>query len=293
MECLFDKNYGGAGIGLVRFALQAYPRTMSRDSIYIERGSGPVVVFCHGSMMDYSMFAPQLAYLARKYRVVAYNNRTWAEPDTPLSLDDLVEDCRIFLDGLNIERCVLAGMSMGGHMAIPFALKYQERLDGLVVTGAGAAAFPQEIQEITGKSFSELDIEGKVPLEWAEKTAHVVFGETTFKTNRALIDLWTNRWTEARARTVYHQGMTWIYKEDLSDRVGDIRTPTLIVQGEEEMAYLTEWTLPMLEVMADATLTRIPRAGHFANLEQPEAVNRALWDFLGRVYADGFSKDTP
>lgn len=170
-------------------------------------------------------------------------------------------------------------------MAISFALKYQERLDGLVVTGAGAAAFPKKIQEITGESFAELDIEGTVPLTWAVKTAHVVFGQTTFAKNRALIDFWTDRWTEARARTVYHQGMTWIYKADLSALVGDIRVPTLIVQGEEETAYLTEWALPMLEAMADVTLTKIPRAGHIANLEQPEAVNRALSEFLGRVYA--------
>ena len=169
-------------------------------------------------MMTFEMFQPQIDYLSSDYLVIGYNNRTWFRPEEPHTLDDLVEDCRNLLDELKIRRCVLFGMSMGGHMAISFALKYPERLDGLVLMGAGAAAFPPEIQEITGESFAQLDIEGQVPREWAERTARVVFGETTFADNRVLIDHWIEQWTRAPARVVYRQGMSWIYKEDLSRR---------------------------------------------------------------------------
>ncbi len=253
---------------------------------YIERGSGPVVVFSHGSMMDYSMFESQIEHLADSYRIVAYNNRIWARPDEPHNLDDLVEDCRILLDELEIRKCVLVGMSMGGHMAIPFALKYQERLDGLVLIGAGAAAFPAEVQDLTGASFARLDIDGNVPRQWAEDTAQVVFGKTTFESNPALIDYWIDRWTMLPARTVYHQGMSWIYKNDLSRQVSALNIPVQIVQGREETAYLTDWVRPMLDVIPDVALNVIPGAGHFANLEKPEAVNGAIADFLQRVYPD-------
>ena len=100
---------------------------------YIEKGSGPTIVFSHGSMMTHSMFEPQIERLTQDYRVIAYNNRIWFRPDEPHSLDDLVEDCLSLLDELNIRSCVLFGMSMGGHMAISFALKFPERLDGLVL----------------------------------------------------------------------------------------------------------------------------------------------------------------
>ena len=251
---------------------------------YIDKGSGPTIVLSHGSMMTYAMFEPQIEHLAQDYRVIAYNNRTWFRPHEPHSLDDLVEDCLSLLDELNIRRCVLFGMSMGGHMAIPFALKYPERLDGLVLMGAGAAAFPPEIQAITGERFAELDIDGTVPPEWAEQTAPVVFGETTLATNRALIDHLINQWTTAPARVVYRQGMSWIYKEDLSGRIQDIRVPVQIIHGEEETAYLMDWVLPMLDALPNTALAGIPRAGHFANLENPDAVNAALSSFLERVY---------
>ena len=235
-------------------------------------------------MMTFEMFQPQIDYLSSDYLVIGYNNRTWFRPEEPHTLDDLVEDCRNLLDELKIRRCVLFGMSMGGHMAISFALKYPERLDRLVLMGAGAAAFPPEIQEITGESFAQLDIEGPVPREWAERTAWVVFGETTFADNRVLIDHWIEQWTQAPARVVYRQGMSWIYKEDLSRQIGEIGLPVQIIQGEEERAYLMEWVLPMLEVLPDVRLARIPRAGHFANLENPGAVNDALSSILEGLY---------
>ena len=273
----------------VRYLLRGHERHRSQNSQlsmdrYVERGSGAAVIFSHGSMMDYAMFEPQIEHLSSGYRVIAYRNRTWFRPDEPHSLDDLVEDCRSLLDSLGIEKCVLAGMSMGGHMALPFALKYQERLEGLILMGAGAAAFPPEVQELTGGSFAKLDIDGNLPREWAEFTAQVVFGRTTFQTNRKQIDYWIDRWTTIPARVVYRQGMSWIYKEDLSPEIARIRVPVQMIQGEEETAYLTEWVLPMIDQLPDANLKVIPKAGHFANLERPHLVNEAIASFLNRIY---------
>ena len=104
---------------------------------YDERGSGRPVVFSHGTLMDRTMFDPQVEALAGSYRVIAYDHpaRTggWAEQ---YSLGDLVDNCIGLLDALEIERCVLAGMSMGGFMAIELALRHPERLDGLIIIDA-------------------------------------------------------------------------------------------------------------------------------------------------------------
>ena len=55
-----------------------------------------------------------------------------------------------------------------------------------------------------------------------------------FADNRVLIDHWIEQWTQAPARVVYRQGMSWIYKEDLSRQIADIGLPVQIIQGEEE-----------------------------------------------------------
>ena len=79
---------------------------MSYHELYVEKGSGPAVVFSHGTLMDATMFAPQIDYLAeRGYRAIAYNSRVLTgEPGTH-SLDDLAEDCRQLLDRFAIDKC--------------------------------------------------------------------------------------------------------------------------------------------------------------------------------------------
>ena len=255
------------------------------NDLYFENGSGPAVVFSHGTLMDATMFAPQLDYLSSRYRAVAYNSRVLVGPNIVHTLDDLAEDCRALLDQLKIETCVLVGMSVGGFMATAFALKYQRRLDGLVLIGAPSVAFSAEDQQAFRTKFSELDIEGMVPRYFAEWVAPHCFGETTRVRNKALVDHWIERWTTAiPARAVYHQGLSWIAKSDVTERLREIAVPTLVVHAEEDFQNPIENVLPMLEKLPNATLARVPEAGHSSNLENPDVVNDALGRFLKTIY---------
>ncbi|MDE0255554.1 MAG: alpha/beta hydrolase, partial [Rhodospirillaceae bacterium] len=100
----------------------------------------------------------------------------------------------------------------------------------------------------------------------------------------ALVDHWIDRWaTTVPARSVFCQGKSWIKKDDITDRLGEIEVPVLIIHGEEDVPIPMERALPMLDVLPDATLARIPKAGHTANLEQAAVVNEAIGSFLERI----------
>lgn len=252
---------------------------------HFEKGAGPAVVFSHGTLMDATMFDPQLDHLAaRGYRALAYNSRVLAGAPAPHTLDDLVEDCRALLDGLAIGKCVLAGMSVGGFMALEFALAHPERLHGLIVIAATSQGYTAEEREAYHHQFDKLDVDGMVPRAFAEWVAPFCFGETTRARNRALVDHWIDRWaTTVPARAVLFQGRSWLDKEDITARLAAIAVPTLVVHGEEDVPLPIERALPMAEAIPDATLVRVPEAGHSVNLEQPAIVNRAIADFLGRL----------
>lgn len=87
-----------------------------------ERGDGPAVVCNHGTLMDRTMFAPQLDALSDEYRVVAYDSR--ARTDRYVGPYDLADDAAALQDALGIDSCVLVGMSMGGFVALRFAERY-------------------------------------------------------------------------------------------------------------------------------------------------------------------------
>ena len=253
--------------------------------LYIEQGTGPAVVFSHGTFMDRTMFDPQVAALSNSYRTIAYNSRVLAGPNVPHSLDDLADDCRDLLDRLQIATCVLVGMSVGGMMAMHFALRYQDRLDGLVLIDAFAYAFSPEEKTEFGERFGRLDRDGMVPREFAEWVAPLCFGETTQCDNPELLDHWVERWCSTiPARSVYHQALSWLDKPDLTRALSRIHVPTLILCGDEDVRMNMHHLDEMQANILDAQLVKIPRAGHTSNLENPVASNSAIKAFLDRVY---------
>ncbi|MDY7081970.1 MAG: alpha/beta hydrolase, partial [Halobacteria archaeon] len=84
-----------------------------------DASSDTTIVFSHGTLMNRTMFRPQLDALKNECRVVAYDSRSRTERwEGPYSLDDLANDCLALVDALDIDSFVLAGMSMGGYMAL-------------------------------------------------------------------------------------------------------------------------------------------------------------------------------
>ena len=251
----------------------------------VEKGSGPAVVFSHGTLMDAAMFEPQLDHLAQRgYRAIAYNSRVLTGDPAPHSLGDLVEDCRALLDDLGIEKCVLAGMSVGGFMALEFALAHPERLQGLIVIAATSMDYTADERAAYHGQFDKLDVGGMVPRPFAEWVAPFCFGETTLARNGALVDHWVERWsTTVPARAVLFQGRSWLDKDDITARLAAVRVPALVVHGEEDVPLPIERAETMADALPDASFLRVPEAGHSVNLEAPALVNAAMARFLGRL----------
>lgn len=106
-----------------------------------ERGKGPVVVLIHGGNMDSRMWDDQMAPFARSFRTIRYDVRPYGRSSTPTRLSYAHEDLRALLDHLKIDRAHLVGLSLGGRIAIDFALAYPERVDRLVLAGPGLSGF--------------------------------------------------------------------------------------------------------------------------------------------------------
>jgi pimeloyl-ACP methyl ester carboxylesterase len=247
-------------------------------------GRGRPLLLAHGTLMDHTMFEPQSSALSGRHRIIALNHRVLSGRNAPHTLDDLVEDCRAVLDELGIRRCVLGGMSLGGFMAIPFALKYPERLDGLILMATTSTDYPPEEQRNFLAKFGELDIDGMVPEAWARWVEPYVWGETTMRENPALVEHWRRVWMSSiPASSVYHQGLAWIRKADDTARLGSIRVPTLVIHGEEDHPIPIARAARMAQAIPGSIFVRVSRAGHTCNLENPAPVNHAMAEFLDRL----------
>jgi pimeloyl-ACP methyl ester carboxylesterase len=150
---------------------QVITGTSSAGLFYEVSGAGDPVVLIHAFSVDRRMWAPQIAALERRFRVVRYDLRghgNSAAPSTPYSAHD---DLRSVLDALGITRATLVGLSAGSTLAIDFAIAYANRVERLVLASPGLNGFvpsppltwTQPVFQAAGKG----DAEGAARL-WAD-----------------------------------------------------------------------------------------------------------------------------
>ncbi|GGN08709.1 alpha/beta fold hydrolase [Halarchaeum nitratireducens] len=268
--------------------MPAHPELFRRraDVLADDRGSGSPVVFAHGTLMDRTMFDPQIAELTPDYRCVAYDSRARTDAYADgYDLDDLAADCVELLNGKGIDSCVLVGMSVGGFTALRVALDYPDRVDGLVLIDAPAGPTTDAERDTYERIVADLRENDLVPGTLARQIAERVTSETTHEERPELLETWAERWETYPGDAVANEYESWYAKAGVADRLDEIDVPSLVVHGEEdvfdiERAEATAAGLP------DADLVRVPEAGHLSNLERPAVVSDALGDFLADVYAD-------
>lgn len=256
------------------------PKTVS-----VDRGTGPALVCSHSALMDWTMFQPQIDAFAGDYRVVAYNSRARTDRwQGPYDLHDLAADCRALLDAKGIDSCVLLGMSMGGFMTLRFALTYPDVVDGIVLVDTMADSYDESEQEEYGEMVETAKRLGDIPEPTVDVTSNIMFGRTTLEERTDLVDHWKRRWQTYPGEAVHDEVHSFIHADGVEDRLDEIDVPALIVHGEEDISIEPERAEPMVEGIEDAGMELIPNAGHCSNLENPEAFNAVLGEFLERVY---------
>lgn len=254
------------------------------ETVVTDRGEGPPVVFCHGTLMDRTMFEPQVTALKDDYRVVAYDTRARTDRyREEYDLYDLADDCAALMDARDIDSCVLGGMSMGGFMALRFAERYPDRVEGLVLIDSTAGPHHEDEIERYGEMIATTRETGEVPEQLAGVVKHILFGATTNEENPDLVESWVDRWRTYPGESVYHEVNSWLERPDFTDELDAIDVPALVVHGEEDVALEPERSDSLVERL-DAERVMVPDAGHSSNLENPQPVNEAIEEFLETVY---------
>lgn len=251
------------------------------DSDIADTGTGPAVVFSHGTLLDRTMFLPQTTALAGRYRTIAYTSRAGTSRyGTERSLDDLGADCLGVVDRAGVDRFVLVGMSVGGFMAIEVALRHPERVAGLVLVATQAEAYTEQERRTFGGLLEPLDTDGTIPEHVIEAFRPVIFGKRALAERPDLVERWTSKWRRRPARALHGEYRSWIDRPDRIADLGRITAPVLIVHGEGDNGISVDHAHTMHERLPRSTFAPIADSGHLVTEEQPEAVTSALGDFL-------------
>ena len=267
---------------------------------YEEVGEGVPLVFVHEFAGEVESWRPQVQFFARRYRTIAYNARGYPPSDVPddpaaYSQERAVEDIRGVLDHLGIPKAHLCGLSMGGYAVLHFGLTYPDRARSLVVAGCGYGSGDREaFRRDSSQVVKRFEDEGMARVaDWYSRgPTRVQFQDKDPKGWQEFHDRLAAGSARGHALTMQGIQMKRPSVFDLGDRMEALRVPTLVVTGDEDEPCL-EPALFMKRKIASAGLVVLPRAGHTINLEEPEAFNRAVLDFLTAVDAGRWGLRNP
>jgi pimeloyl-ACP methyl ester carboxylesterase len=233
------------------------------------------------------MWEPQQQALVQAgFRLVTPDLRGFGEsdaPEGPYSMSLFADDIIALLDYLEIDRAVIGGMSMGGYILLNLLERYPERVVAACfittrstsdsdAAKAGRLAFLERMKRNGSRSVAELS------------TATLLAGET-LERNPELVST-VYRWmTSVDLRGIEGALHALLDRKDYSNQLAYFDLPTLVIGADQDCAVQPEDLRILVEGLPNSELCVIPRAGHMANLEQPEAFNHCLLHFLRRVSA--------
>lgn len=256
----------------------ATARINGTDIFHVDHGgSGPAVILSHGFLMDHTMFDPQVDELRSTHRVITWDERgfggTRATGD--FSYWDSARDVLGLMDHLGIESAIVGGMSQGGFLSMRVALLAPERVRGLILIDTQAGTEDPANVEGYGQLHAAWVAHGSSAVQ--DVIAGIILGAGDWQS-------WFDKWAVLPTEQFTHAFECLMTRDDITDRLGEITAPTLIVHGDADAAIpVSKAEILRDRISGPTELVVISGGTHAANLTHPEPTNSAIRAFVDRL----------
>ena len=252
------------------------------DINYAVEGKGPWLTLSHSLACNLHMWDEEAKRLSRRYKVLRYDTRGHGESSAPAgayTLDLLADDLHGLLRALGVQSTHFVGLSMGGMIGQTFALKYPGRFKSLALCDT-TSRYPAEAAGLWAERIKTVQTQGMEPL--VAPTLARWFTEPFRKARPEVVEK-----VAALIRTTPAAGYIGcshaIPKIDLTARLKEIRCPAVVIVGKDDPGTPVAMAEEIHQALPGSKLVIIPSAAHLSNLEQPDAFNQALGEFLDRA----------
>jgi pimeloyl-ACP methyl ester carboxylesterase len=269
---------------------------------YEDVGSGTPMVFVHEFAGDARAWEPQLRFFTRRYRCIAFNARGYPPSDVPrdvaaYSQDRATDDIAAVISGLNLAPAHVVGLSMGAFATLHLGLRHPHLARSLVAAGVGYGAEPHkraQFQAEIDTTAARIQAEGMAVMGpvYGHGPTRLVFEQKDPRGYAEFIAQLSDHSATGSAMT-----MRGVQRErpslfDLADSLRQMTLPTFIIAGDEDEPTL-EPALFLKRTIPTSALLVLPKCGHTMNLEDPDAFNRAVLDFVTTVDAGRWTTRIP
>jgi 3-oxoadipate enol-lactonase len=251
---------------------------------YEETGAGPALVLVHGHGLDRRMWDDQVPAFAPRRRVIRYDLRGYGRSALPAAPFTHHDDLLALLDHLRVDRACVVGLSLGGSVAVNFALVHPARVRALVLVATSAVGgffWPDEL----AAAFA--------PIHEAGRRGDMALAKRLWLAMPWFAPAREHPELRARLEAIVadysghhfaHDSLARSLKPPANDRLHEITAPTLVIVGERDLAY---YNLPLADRLAsqiaNAQKVVMTGVGHMANMEDSPTFNRVVLEFLARL----------
>jgi pimeloyl-ACP methyl ester carboxylesterase len=248
---------------------------------YETNGTGPAVVLIHGGQLDCRMWDDQATAFSRHFRVIRYDVRGYGGSLRPDVLYSDADDLAALLDYLKVDKAHLIGLSLGGRIAIDFAVAHAPRVGSLTLAGPGWSG--HEPPDGNKTDLRMWNIIKAARDEGPEKATELWLKDPFMAPAMEQAHL-----QPALRRIARENAHCWLENPVLqrspsppaAARLGEIKVPTLLVLGDRDVPQIKATVETLEKGISGAKKVVIKGAGHMVNMEKPEIFNDIVLNFL-------------
>jgi 3-oxoadipate enol-lactonase len=264
-----------------------YAKINGHNLYYEEHGTGPeTIVFAHGLLWSGRMFEAQVNALKQRYRCITFDFPGQGRSEVTsrgYDMDSLAADAALLINELNAKPCHFAGLSMGGFVAMRMGIDYPDLVRSLILMETSADPEPPEnVPRYRLLSFISRWLSVRLI---AGKAMQIMFGQAFLNdtARREQCEQWRGYLLANNQTGIARALAGVIEREGVYEKLGRIKAPTLVIVGEQDVATVPAKAERIQGAIPGARLVRIPNAGHTSTVEEPEAVSRAIEQFLAGI----------
>jgi pimeloyl-ACP methyl ester carboxylesterase len=261
------------------------PNIPTRDimTYYEEAGSGEPLLMIMGLSGDLQAWALQAPALARKYRVITYDNRgagRTSAPDKPYSISQMAGDAVALLDALGIQKAHVLGFSMGGYVAQELAITHPERVEKLILLATAPSI--DGYGRVAVRNWMNVRRSNMSREQVVRYTSQFLYSaellDDDARYERAIQNNLANPY--AQQDHAFIRQAEAVLAFDARERLANVKSPALVLAGKEDILVPPRNGERLAKLIPGATLKTLS-GGHLGCIEYPHEYNEAIIEFLG------------
>jgi pimeloyl-ACP methyl ester carboxylesterase len=255
------------------------------EIVYETIGSGPPVVLLHPFPVHHEFWTAATQRLSTRYRLIVPDIRGHGDSGVgqgPATMGKHADDLARVCDQEGASRAGFVGVSIGGYILFEFWRRYRDRVQTLVLCNTRAT--PETESSRAARLQSAADVLERGTEQFADSMLPKVLGKSTLEMRPDLVQTARSMILKMSSEDVNLVQRGMAERPDSVPALKTINVPTLVIAGEEDAAIPASEADLMRQHIPGAQFRMLPKAGHYAAFEQPEAVGLLLRQFLDSVY---------